>query len=297
VPRASLILIWRVAQLVLTLGVVVCLLGAAVALVLAILAVQEGNTALLVRACVGGLVSLGFVWLLGQGVRHARRRANDLALARHADAIRNDPPNAVAHFNRGVAWAAKRQYARAIAHFDAAIRLAPNQPYAYVGRVNAYGALGQFERVVAEYTEALRHDPKDALAYCARATAYNGLGRFDRSLPDAAEAIRLAPELYLGYDARGYAHLQRGGFNAAIKVIAVAWMMGTLGFLRRDYFDWRTPTGSKADFHQALDDFTEALRLNPSAADCYQGRARAYRALGEPTRAGADELRCRALGR
>jgi Tfp pilus assembly protein PilF len=74
-------------------------------------------------------------------------------------------------------------------------------------------------------------------------------------------------------------------------------MLATFGFLRRDHFNWRTPTGSKADFHQALDDFNEALRLNPMALDCYLGRAQVYRALGERAKAEADEFRVRALGR
>jgi tetratricopeptide (TPR) repeat protein len=288
---------WKVSQIVLVLGVVGWLLGAAVALVLAIIAVQEGNASLFLRAGVGGFVSLGLVWLIGKGVRNAKKRANDLAVAEHAAAIRLDPPDPVAHFNRGFACASKGQYAKAIAHYDAAIRLGPTQPCAYVGRVNAYGAIGQFDRVIAEYAEAIRRDPNDALAYCARATAYNGLGRFDRSIADAAEAIRLAPDLYLGYDARGYGLMQRGNFNAIIKLVAVTWMLATFGFLRRDPFNWRTPTGSKADFHQAVEDFTEALRLNPMALDCYLGRAQVYRALGEHAKAAADELRGRALSR
>jgi hypothetical protein len=101
--------------------------------------------------------------------------------------------------------------------------------------------------------------------------------------------------LYLGYDARGYGMLQRGNFNVIIKCIAVAWMLATFGFLRREHFSWRTPTGSRADFHQAFDDFTEGLRLNPAAVDCYLGRAQVYRALGEPAKAAADELRGRAF--
>jgi Tfp pilus assembly protein PilF len=67
--------------------------------------------------------------------------------------------------------------------------------------------------------------------------------------------------------------------------------------LRRDHFSWRTPTGSKADFYQALDDFSEALRLNPTALDCYFGRAQVYRSLGDHAKAAADELRGRALVR
>ena len=166
-------------------------------------------------------------------------------------------------------------------------------PDAYVGRVNAYGAMGQFERVIADYTETIRLVTNHALAYCARATAFNGIGRFDRSIPDASEAIRLDPHLYLGYDARGYGFVQRGSFNPIVKLVGIAWMLATFGFLRRDHFDWKTPTGSKADFEQAIADFTEAIRLKPTASDCYHGRALAYQALGDHAKAIADEARAR----
>jgi tetratricopeptide (TPR) repeat protein len=116
-----------------------------------------------------------------------------------------------------------------------------------VNRVNSFRALNRLKRVIAEYSEAIRLDPDNALAYCARATA---LGKYDLSIPDACEAIRLDPELYLGYDARGFGHLQCG-----------------------------RSTGKRADYEQSYSDFTEALRLKSTAADCQQGRAMAYQGL------------------
>jgi tetratricopeptide (TPR) repeat protein len=267
------------------------LLSAAIFLVFAYLVFAEGKHTQSVLAFAGGVVSLFSAWLVGKGAANIRRRLNDRVIAETAQAIRFDSLDPIAHNNRGYALAKNGEHARAIAHFDAAIRLNPTIPNPYVGRVNAYGAIGQWDRVIAEYTAAISRNPNNALAYCARATALNGCGRFDRSISDATEAIRLDPRLYLGYDARGYGLLQRGSFNWPLKLIAIAWMAGTLGFLRRDHFDWTTPTGSRADFEQAIADFTEALLLEPAALDCNMGRARAYRALGEHAKAAADEGR------
>jgi tetratricopeptide (TPR) repeat protein len=284
----------KVLRIILGLGVCGAILLGAIFLVLALVLIKEGKLFEFLRALAGGCVSLLVAWLLGKGLRKARKRAHDLAVAEHAQALRLDPATPIIHHNRGVACHAQGDYARAIAHFDAAIRLDPTMPQAYVGRVNAYGAIGQFDRVLAEYTEALQRDPTNALAYCARATAYNGLGLFDRSIPDAGEAIRLDPPLYLGYDARAYGYLQQGSFNWILKLLATIFLLASLGFLRRDHFAGRTRTGSRADYEQALADFTEAIRLNPTAWDCYQGRARVYRALGERDKAGEDEARVRA---
>ncbi len=287
--------LWRPLQLVLGTAVAGALLTVAVFFVLGILAVREGNPALLVRACLGGGGAVLGAWLLGKGYQLARNRANDLAIAGHAAAIQHDPPDPVGHANRGTSCMAGREYTRAIAHFDRAIHLAPAQPFAYVGRVNAHAAIGRVDRVIAEYSEVLRRDPQNALAYCARATAYNTLGRFDLTIPDAAEAIRLAPHLYLGYDARGYALWQRGNFRGLMRLVALAWMLLSLGILRRDHLSWKTPAGTRADLEQALADFSEAIQLEPRAWDCYHGRAMVYRALGDQASASVDEAWSREL--
>jgi tetratricopeptide (TPR) repeat protein len=282
-------LLWKAARIVLMGAVVVGLLILLVFLVLAGLAIADGKGELFVRAGVGAVVSATMVWLMGHAARLAGHRVTDLVVARYTAAIRLDPHDAIGHLQRGLAHAQRREYAKAIAHFDAAIRLDPlTQPNAYIGRVNAYGGLGQLDRVITDYSEIIQGDPTHALAYGARATAYNALGRWDLSIPDATEAIRLAPAQYLGYDARGYGYYQRGSFNWGVKLMAIAWMLATLGFLRGEHFKWRTPTGTRADFNQAVADFTEAIRLNPAAWDCYAGRAMAYRSLGEHAKAAAD---------
>ena len=282
-------LICNAVRIVLGLAVVLSLLAGAVCFVFAVLVMVEGKLSQFWLAFAAGVFSWFVAWLCGKCVSGIKRRLTDQAIAEHAHAIQFDPSDSIAHNNHGTACHQKGEYAKAIAHFEAAIRLDPQGPNAYVGRVNAFGALGQWDRVIAEYSDAIRLDPNHALAYCARATAYNGIGRWERSIPDATTAIRLAADLYLGYDARGYGYLQRGGFHWIIKLIAIAWLVGTFAFLRRDHFDWRTPTGSKADFDKAIADFTEALRLNPRAWDCYAGRARAYRSIGDHEQARADE--------
>src|SRR5262245_50344093 len=279
----------NVSRIVLTMVVVLGLLAGAVFFVFAVLVIAEGKFAQFSIAVGGGVVSWIVAWLFGKAVTSIKRKMCDRAVAEHADAIRADPLNAIGHNNHGVLCHQKGEFAKAIAHFDAAIRFDPSFPNAYVGRVNAFGALGQWDRVIAEYTEVIQQDPKNALAYCARATAYNGVGRWERSIPDATAAIQLTGALYLAYAARGFGYLQRGGFNGGIKFIAIVWMLATFAFLRRDHFDWRTPTGSRADFENAIADFTAALALNPQAWDCHFGRARAYRALGLQEKAAADE--------
>jgi tetratricopeptide (TPR) repeat protein len=292
-PSTARIALGKLANIGLNTAALGALLAAAVSFVYAAQLIAEGKLVPFLVALASGLASLLLAWLLRRGAVIVRRRTIEAQVARCAEAVGREPSICQALCTQGIVHGQRRDFARAIAYFDAAIDVDPTHPNAYVGRVNAYGAVGQFDRVIADYSAAIARDPNDALAYCARATAYNGIGRFDRSVPDATEAIRLAPDLYLGHDARGYGLLQRGGFNWAIKLIGIMWMGATLGFLRRDSFDWRTPAGSRADYAQAVADFTEALRLMPTACDCLAGRAQANRALGETAKAEQDERRVR----
>ena len=280
---------WKACQIVLGFAVGLVLLVGAVFAVMALLDAKLPDRLLLGRDLVGVLVCGIVAYLLGKVVARARRNAFGLAIAYHASAVSPGLADSTALYNLAMACQQRRQLAQAIALYDVVIRHDPKHAYAYVGRVNAYGAAGQFDRAIADYTEVIRRDPGHALAYAARATAYNGVGRFDRSIPDATEAIRLAPEKFLGYDARGYGYVQRGNYRPGIKAVAILWMVVTFAFLKRDRFDLSTPTGTRADFEQAIADFTEAIRLNPDARDCYHGRAMAYRALGETAKALADQ--------
>jgi hypothetical protein len=77
--------------------------------------------------------------------------------------------------------------------------------------------------------------------------------------------------LALGHNARGYGHLGRGR--------------------QRVFTFWRrgNPAARRADFAEAVADFTEAIRLAPASWDCFVGRATAYRALGDLASAARDE--------
>jgi tetratricopeptide (TPR) repeat protein len=70
---------------------------------------------------------------------------------------------------RGIAWKAKKEYDKAIADFNEAIRLDPKDALAYYNRGVVWGDKKEYDRAIADFNEAIRLDPKDALAYGSRA--------------------------------------------------------------------------------------------------------------------------------
>ncbi len=63
----------------------------------------------------------------------------DLAITRLTEAIRLDPKDAAAYFNRGVAYILEGEYDRALADYTEAIRLDPKNVEARINRGYLYG--------------------------------------------------------------------------------------------------------------------------------------------------------------
>lgn len=202
-----------------------------------------------------------------------RQGAFDRALDEFTVVIRLDPKSPAGYLGRGVICSKLRQFKRAIADYTEAIRLDPRYAPAYRNRGRDLLTTGAVKRAIADFTSAIRLEPNDHQAYCDRATAYNRIARHREALADANEAIRLAPDFYLGHDARGFAH-----FGLARGAVFTFWRKGNAA-------------QRKADFEHAIADFTEAIRLNPNAADCYYGRSLAYSALGDRENAAKDASR------
>src|SRR5262249_51146860 len=122
----------------------------------------------------------------------------------------------------------------------------------YSNRGFSHGIQSYFDRAIADFTEAIRLQPTSAEGYLRRGQAHGGKGTHDKPIADPTEAIRLNPQLADAYFCRGIAnnHLE--------------------------------------EHQQAVSDFTHALSLQPKGI-YYQLRATAYRALGEETKAAADE--------
>jgi tetratricopeptide (TPR) repeat protein len=176
----------------------------------------------------------------------------DAAIATASEAIRRDPKDANAYYNRGNAYAARGDAERAIADYSTAVRLDPAHANAYYNRGNGYANRGDTERAIADYTATIRLDPAYANAYYNRGNAYSNKGNADRAIADYTEAVRLHPTNANAYFNRGNAY------------------------------------GSKGDTERAIADYTEAIRVDPTYANAYVNRGLAYEKRGDVAKARAD---------
>ena len=79
----------------------------------------------------------------------------------------------------------------AIAEYDEAIRCNPMNPLAYYNRGTAFLDLGRYQPALQDYSEAIRVFPMDAEVYAARAFCYALLSRNGEAQQDVERAAEL----------------------------------------------------------------------------------------------------------
>ncbi len=126
---------------------------------------------------------------------------------------------------------------------------------ALLDQANQLYQQGEFAQAVNIYSQVLQIDPQNAIAYNQRGNAYRQLEQYDLCIGDYTQAIQnaaSAAESATYYANRGAAYALQG------------------------------------DLQRALEDFTQAISLNPNFARAYESRAGIYQQLGKYTEMAAD---------
>jgi tetratricopeptide (TPR) repeat protein len=116
------------------------------------------------------------------------------------------------------------------------------------------------DRALADYTQAIRLNPNLADAYGGRAIVYQMKGNHDQCIADCTQSIRLS----------------QNRADVSPSVSAGMYHIRGDSYFAKSYFD------------QAIDDYNQALRLDPNNALTYANRGRAYSWKGDINQAFAD---------
>lgn len=139
-------------------------------------------------------------------------------------AIRLQPNEAPAYFNRGLANHKLKDFQRAVADYSDTIKLKlqPENAYIYTYRGLAKCELHDFQGALADYTEAIKLQPDSAVAYHYRGLIKDKLNDLQGALADYNEAIRLQADESAPYYNRGMVKFRRNDFQGAIADLTAA---------------------------------------------------------------------------
>ena len=98
---------------------------------------------------------------------------------------------AIVFNNRCWAHIDRQDLEKALADCNEAIRINPQEPHAYYNRGNIYLRRNELDRAISEYDQAIRVDPRKAWAYANRGLAYERKGEKERAIADFRQAYAL----------------------------------------------------------------------------------------------------------
>jgi len=131
---------------------------------------------------------------VNRAAQHQLWNNNERALGDYDEAIRLDPGNTDAFFERGTMyWVYKRDYDRAVADFNELIRLAPQDARGYMGRATVYSLKNDLDRALADYDTAIGIDPADVPMFSLRAHVHERKGDLNAALADYRHASAMSP--------------------------------------------------------------------------------------------------------
>ena len=243
-------------------------------------------------------------------VADQHRKYND-AIVDFTRAIELMPEQPKAYYGRGVALLGKGFPDIAIADFTRSLELRPHNTEALCQRARAQVALGESNRAIRDCQDAIGLDPKNAMAYSVLGSAYSACGEFAKSISYFDEAIRWDPNLAKTINPQsaevwyrwGIALDKEGRRAEAEEAFGKARVLdptivepkpvekpGDASDRERaqPYYQRGLAHLDKGEFHEALDEFTEAIRSDENCAEAYYGRGLAFLKSDSPQTAIED---------
>lgn len=202
----------------------------------------------------------GFVRAL-RAVALLRGQDVDQALTEAQEALRLEPKLGVAFAARGFVYAFQGKLEEALFDLNEAIRLGVTDGETYAYRAYVQHRKGNFDAAVLDYTQAISLHGDDAELYHRRAAVWEALGDNANAIADLGEFLKLAPQAVEAYVQRGRLRIEPEAD-------------GTLP--------------GPAHLNEALDDFQQALRLDPRHVKALIQRAFVRSAKNEPQKAMDD---------
>jgi tetratricopeptide (TPR) repeat protein len=230
--------------------------------------------------------------LTGRGLTQFQKGNFDRAIADYSQVMALGAATGETYHNRRLAYEAKREYEFALDDYLSAARLDPayrslglGPEYAPVlgKRGDAHLAKGEFDAAIADYEHALKLQPGLLAVRANRALAQSEKHNFDQAIADYTAIIAAGAATAETYNNRRLAYEAKGDYDHAVEdYLNAARIDAAYGNIKLSS-KYDPPFVHHGDVHlaqgdleAAIGDYDQAIKLDPSLAGAWAGRARAY---------------------
>ena len=194
------------------------------------------------------------------------------SIADSTQAIKIDSKDADYYLTRGSAYGHLKNYKQAIADLTQAIKIDPKKATYYGMRGGVYINLKDYKQAIADFTQAIQLDPKDAIYYSLRGSIYSELKDYKQAISDLTETIRRDPK-NAPYTMQG---LRYSEFKDNKGLLS-----GYTGLMSKAYATRGVTYYELKEYKLAIDDYTQAIKIDSQNAEYYAFRGGIYSFLKE----------------
>jgi tetratricopeptide (TPR) repeat protein len=155
-------------------------------------------------------------------------------------------------------------------------------------RGEQYLAMNEPTKALEQFLNALEIYPDDPALHYDLALTYDMKGALDKTKYHLKEAIQLKPDYSDAYNYLGFVYFSEGKVNEAIKCYQKALDNDLYLNAQDAHMNLGVAYLSLKDYHKAVLQLEEAIRLVPDFAAAYNNLGKAYEGLGQYSKARFD---------
>lgn len=194
----------------------------------------------------------------------------------------------------------QKNYEQAITEFNQILEENATWFPAYYNRAISYANTGHLKEALTDFNYIIINFPDHADSYFNRGIIYENLGIYANAIKDYSETIKLRPDFIKAYHYRGIARFRMNDLDGALEDYDRALKLGKnvemdvvtakeFGLNSSAlYFNRGVVMQKKGSYQEAIKNYTESIKIDPSNAKAYYNRAIAKMALSQANEALKD---------
>ncbi|MFN5065918.1 MAG: tetratricopeptide repeat protein [Aphanizomenon sp.] len=184
----------------------------------------------------------------------------------------------LAYYGKGLALSWSEKYPEAITALQQAVQSQPDFVPAWYGLSEVYRKSNQLDKALAAINQAIQLQPNNPNLYNEKWAVLSALKRYKEAAAAINKAIELSPRAAF-YLNQGIVRNELGDKQGAIDDFNQAIKINPN--LALAYSNRGVVRNELGDKQGAIDDYNQAIKINPNYADAYYNRGNAKSALGD----------------